>query len=72
MADNPFIDDPEEFVRGLLTPETIVDSLVEAVEPLADALQLGTKACLQVGLMLGMAIPEAIDKTLKAIEEDSK
>lgn len=69
--DNPFLD-PAGFIRVLLTPETIVDSLIEAVEPLADALQLGTKACLQVGLMLGMAIPEAIDKTLKAIEEDSK
>lgn len=69
--DDPFLD-PAGFIRVLLTPETIVDSLIEAVEPLADALQLGTKACLQVGLMLGMAIPEAIDKTLKAIEEDSK
>ena len=69
--DDPFLD-PAGFIRALLTPETIVDSLIEAVEPLADALQLGTKACLQVGLMLGMAIPEAIDKTLKAIEEDSK
>lgn len=72
MADNPFIDDPEEFVRGLLTPETIVDSLVEATEPFVDALQLGAKANLRIGLMLGMAIPEAIDKTLKAIEEAEK
>ena len=29
-------------------------------------------ASLQIGLMLGMAIPEAINKTLKAIEEAEK
>ncbi len=72
MADNPFIDDPEGFLRGLLTPKTIVDSLIEATEPLVDALQLNAKACLQGGLALGMAIPEAINKTLKAIEEAEK
>lgn len=71
MADNPFFD-PIELMRGLLTPETIVDSLIEATEPLVDALQLDAKASLQIGLMLGMAIPEAINKTLKAIEEAEK
>ena len=72
MADNPFIDDPEGFLRGLLTPKTIVDSLIEATEPLVGALQLDAKASLQIGLMLGMAIPEVINKTLKAIEEAEK
>lgn len=72
MADNPFIDDPEGFLRGLLTPKTIVDILIEATEPLVGALQLDAKASLQIGLMLGMAIPEAINKTLKAIEEAEK
>ena len=56
MADNPFIDDPEGFLRGLLTPKTIVDSLIEATEPLVDALQLNAKACLQGGLALAAAV----------------
>ena len=45
---------------------------MESVEQLTDTLQLDAKASLQIGLMLGMAIPEAINKTLKAIEEAEK
>lgn len=71
MSIDPILD-PTGLIRELLTPEAIVDSLIEAVEPFVDALQLNAKACLQVGLALGMAIPEAINTTLKAIEEDSK
>ena len=71
MDDN-LIPDPVELIRELLTPETIADSVVESVEQLTDTLQLDAEACLRIGLTLGMAIPEAIDKTIKAIEEAEK
>lgn len=71
MDDN-LIPDPVELIRELLAPEVIAESIVESAGQIADALQLGAEACLRIGLMIGMAIPEAIDKTLKAIEEAEK
>lgn len=66
MSDQLF--DPDT-LRDMLTPEVIVDSLVEAMEPLFDAMQLGADAGLRIGLTIGMTIPETLDKTIQAMKE---
>ena len=70
MDDN--LPGPADLIRELLSPEAIADSVVESVGQVADMLQLGAEACLRIGLAVGMAIPEAVNKTLAAIEEAEK